>query len=114
MMDKVMNHLNVKINFTNAQDHVPEAERNNWTIKERIYAAYHHLPCKYKVIPWIMICYLAMNQANQLNLFPLKGGVSPYYSPQIILDQTNLDYAKHCTVPFGAYVQANHETNKSK
>jgi hypothetical protein len=24
-----------------------------------------------------------------------------------------LDYAKHCTVPFGAYVQANHETNQT-
>ena len=23
----------------------------------------------------------------------------------------NLDYTKHCTTPFGAYVQANHESN---
>jgi hypothetical protein len=28
----------------------------------------------------------------------------------MILKQTNLDYIKDCTVPFGAYVQANHET----
>ena len=32
--------VDVKMNFTNAQDHAPEAERNNWTIKERIQAAY--------------------------------------------------------------------------
>jgi hypothetical protein len=70
--------LDVKMNFTNAQDHVPEAEQNNRTIKERIRAAYHRLP--YKAIPRIMINYLAMVQANQLNLFPAKGGVSKYYS----------------------------------
>jgi hypothetical protein len=34
MMNKVKDDLNVKMNFTNAQDRVPEAERNNWTIKE--------------------------------------------------------------------------------
>ena len=56
---------------------------------------------------------MAMIQANQLNLFPVKGGVSNNYSPQMILNQTNLDYTKHCVVPFGAYVQANHESKKT-
>ena len=27
------------------------------------------------------------------------------------MDQTNLDYTKHCTTPFGVYVQAYHESN---
>jgi hypothetical protein len=111
MMEKVEDDLDVDMNFTNAQDHVPEAERNNRMIKERIRAAYHRLP--YKAIPWIMINYLAMTQANKLNLFPVKGGVSKYYSPRMILNQTNLDYTKHCVVPFGAYVQANHESTKT-
>ena len=110
MMNKVKDDLDVNMNFTNAQDHVPEAERNNRTIKERIRAAYHRLP--YKALPRIMIRYLAMTQATQLNLFPVKGGVSAHYSPRMILNQTNLDYVKHCSVPFGAYVQANHETNR--
>jgi hypothetical protein len=43
----------------------------------------------------------------------VKGGVSPYYSPRMrILNQKNLDYAKYCVVPFGAFVQANHESTK--
>jgi hypothetical protein len=50
---------------------------------------------------------------NQLNIFPVKGGVSKYYSPQMILNQANLDYTKHCVVPFGACVQANHESTKT-
>ena len=111
MMNKVKDDLDVKMNFTNTQDHVPEAERNNRTIKERIRAAFQRLP--YKAITKVMIRHLAMTQANQLNLFPVKGGVSTYYSPRMILNQTNLDYTKHCTVPFGAYVQANHETSKT-
>jgi hypothetical protein len=112
MMEKVKDNLDVTMNFTNAQDHVPEAERNNRTIKERIRASYHRLP--YKAIPRIMIRYMTMNQANQLNLFPAKGGVSSYYSPRMLLHQTSLDYTKHCTVPFGAYVQANHETTRTR
>jgi hypothetical protein len=89
MMEKVEDDLDVDMNFTNAQDHVPEAEQNNRTIKERIRAAYHRLP--YNAIPRIMINYLAMIPANKLNLFPMKGGVSKYYSPHMILNQTNLD-----------------------
>jgi hypothetical protein len=46
MMDKVKDDLGVCMNFTNALDHVPEAERNNRTIKERVRAAYHRLPYK--------------------------------------------------------------------
>jgi hypothetical protein len=60
-----------------------------------------------------MIRYLAMIQANQLDLFSVKGGVSKYYSPRMILNQTNLEYTKHCVVPFGAYVQANHKSTKA-
>jgi hypothetical protein len=111
MMDKVKDNLELTMNFTNAQDHVPEAERNNRTIKERIRASYPRLP--YMAIPRIMIRTMAMNQANQLNLFPAKGGVSPYYSPRMLLDQTSLDYNKHCTVPFRAYVQANHKSTRT-
>jgi hypothetical protein len=36
MMEQVEDDLDVEMNFTNAQDHVPEVERNNKTIKERI------------------------------------------------------------------------------
>jgi hypothetical protein len=106
MMDK-----GAHMNFTNALDHVPEAERNNRTIKEQVRAAYHRLP--YKALPRQLIRYLVQTQASQLNLFPAKGGISPYYSPRTILGLPTLDYVKHCMVPFGAYVQANHKTNSN-
>jgi hypothetical protein len=98
------------MNYTNAQNHVPEAEPNSWTMtKEEIRAAYQCLP--YKALTQIMIRYLVMQQTNQLNLFQVQGGVSSDYSPCMLLNQLDLNYCKHCTVPFGAFVQANHETN---
>jgi hypothetical protein len=110
MMDKEKSYTGVCMNFTNALDHVPEAERNNRTIKERVWAAYHRL--LYKVLLRQLIRYFVQTQASQLNLFPAKGGISPYYSPRTILGLPTLDCVKHCTVPFGAYVQANHKTNQ--
>jgi hypothetical protein len=100
MMDKVKDDLGVCINFTKALDHVPEAERNNRTIKEQIWAAYHRL--LYKALPRQLIQYLVQPQASQLNLFPAKGGISPYYSLRTILRLPTLDSVKHCMVPFGA------------
>lgn len=44
MMDEVKDNLDVDMNYANAFDHVPEAERNNRTIKDRFRAAYHRLP----------------------------------------------------------------------
>jgi hypothetical protein len=93
MMEKVKDDLGVWMNFTNALDHVPEAERNNRTIKERVWVAYHQLP--YKALPSTLIWYLVTMQASQLNLFPAKGGISPYYSPRTILGLPVLDYEKH-------------------
>jgi hypothetical protein len=34
----------VKMSFTAAQEHVPEADRNNQVIRERVCATYHRLP----------------------------------------------------------------------
>jgi hypothetical protein len=99
MMNEVKDNLGVCMNLTNALDHVPEAERNNRTIMERVRAAYHQLP--YKALPRQLIRYLVQTQASQLNLFPAKGGISLYYSPRTILGLPALDYAKQCTVHLG-------------
>ena len=53
MMNKVSDDLNIVMNYTNASDHMPEAERNNHTRKERIRATFQRLP--YKAIPCIML-----------------------------------------------------------
>jgi hypothetical protein len=105
MMDKV------EMNYATAGEHVPEAERNNRTIQEHIRATYHNLP--YIMIPKSNLRYLAMISTEQLNYFPAKGGISPYFSPHAILTGKTLDYNKHCQHPFGAYVQANNDPNST-
>jgi hypothetical protein len=47
MMYKVKDDLDVCMNFTNALDHVPEAERNNRTIKVRV-QVWHITNCRIK------------------------------------------------------------------
>jgi hypothetical protein len=101
---RLLDEFGIHVNYSNPQEHVPEAERNNRVIKERFRAAYHRLP--YTKIPKIMIKMLTMECAKKLNFFPPKGGVSPFYSPRMILHQKALDYQKHCSIPFGSYVQA--------
>jgi hypothetical protein len=83
LMDNVSNKLDIKMNYATASEHVPEAERNNRTIQERIRATYHNMP--YAMIPKIMLRYLSMISTERLNYFPTKGGVSPYFSPHVIL-----------------------------
>jgi hypothetical protein len=69
------------MNYTSKGKHVPQAERNNHTIGERICSNYHNLP--YKAMAKIMLKYLAMVCTHQSNLFPPKGSVSAYLSPNM-------------------------------
>ena len=57
-------------------------QRLNATAKQsmkQFRAAFHHLP--YKAMPRVMIQYLSMECTSKLNMFPVRGGISPYYSP---------------------------------
>ena len=90
-------------------EHVKKAERNNQTIAGNIRAIFHSLP--YKAYPKVMTKYATMIAAANFNHFPAKGGVSPYYSPHVILGKKPLNYKKHCKHNFGSYVQGFHENN---
>ena len=85
LMEDVEDNLGIRMNYAPRDEHVPAAERNNRTISERIRVTYHSLP--YKAMPKIMLRHLAMISAWQLNLFPVKGGVSSYYSPYVIMGE---------------------------
>ena len=91
------------LDFSQPQAHVPEAERNNRIIKERIRATYHRLPCK--SLPKAILQTLVMESARKVNYFPAKHGISRYYSPRQIMHRTTLDYTKHCQYALGQYVQ---------
>ena len=71
------------LNCANANDHVPEAENNNKVIKKRTCAGFHAQTVK--AILAIMTKYLVTESCKKLNFFPPKGGISPYFSPRMIL-----------------------------
>ena len=97
----------IQPNVAAAHEHVPEAERNNRTIKERIRAHFHSLP--FKAIPLIMQDILVMEATRKLNYFPPKHGCSSYYSPRMIINHQPLDYKQHCSIPTFSFVQAHDE-----
>ncbi len=111
LLNTLATEYQIHLNFANPQEHVPAAERNNRVIKERVRASYHRLP--YQHLPRLMVKLLVSESAKKLNFFPAKHGVSPYYSPRMILHQRHLDYAKHCQYAFGTYVQAHEEPSPS-
>ena len=103
IMDPVANEMGIEMNYLAPHIHVLDIKHNNRVIKERFRIAHYRMP--YKKIPKIMIWYLAMVRARQLNLFPAKNGISAHYSPHMIMTSRNFDYAKHCVCEFGSYVQ---------
>ena len=98
-------------NYASAKEHVPEAERNNRTIKERIRATFHTQP--FSAIPKIMIKALVMESTRKLNFFPPKGGISSYYSLRDILHSEKLDYNRQCHIPPFSHVMAHDEPQPS-
>jgi hypothetical protein len=111
-MDKVMDELDIKTNYPPAGAHVPEAERNNRTIGEAIRTCYNRLP--YKTMPRLMWIIMALECTEKLNFFPVKGGVSDYYSPHVIMKKETLEYKKDFKFGFGAYVLAYMEDEMKK
>ena len=82
-MDSVAADLNVKMNYASSGEHVPEAERNNRTIKDRVRTTYHQLP--YKRVPKLMIKKLVLHATKMLNILLAKGGISSYLSPYTLV-----------------------------
>ena len=72
-----MDDNNIKLDVVPQGEHVPEAERNNRTIGERIRATFHRLP--YRMIPKVMLKALAVVSCRQLNYFPAKNSLLEYF-----------------------------------
>ena len=75
--------LDIEVIVVNPDEHVGNIERLNRTIKEKFRTRYYRLP--FKAIPKVMINALACVTTHAMNLYPVKGGVSTYFSPHVIL-----------------------------
>ena len=106
-----MMELGITLNTTAANEHSPYIKRQIRVIKERVRAIKHTLP--FKVIPLIMLVEMVYFCIFWLNAFPPKSGVSTLHGPRKIVTGQQLDFKKHCMLPFGAYVQTHEEPTPS-
>ena len=95
---------NITLICAPSQAHVPCAERDICTIKERVRSLFHNLP--YRRIPKMFIKYLVMQTTATLNYFPTRYGLSQYCSPRMILQHKLLNFKMHYKHYTGEYVLA--------
>jgi len=89
MLERVQDELDIVMNFANAQDHEPKAERNNRTTKEAFRTAFHRTP--HSRMPRLMMQELAELTTERSNCFPAKHGMSKCCSPHVIVNQEPVD-----------------------
>ena len=63
-----------KLNLASANKHVPEIEKKIRVIKERVRAVIYSIP--FDSPPARMLVHAVLFVTKQLNLFPMKGGLS--------------------------------------
>ena len=63
-----------QLNVTSANEHVPDVKRKIRVIKERVRAIIYSIP--FNALPAQVLIHAVLFVAKQLNLFPVKGGVS--------------------------------------
>ena len=85
---------------------MPEIERKIWVIKEQVHAVVYSLPLN--ALPPVVLVNAVLFVTKQLNLFPVKSGISTQFSPKQIMTGKVVHY-KFCSVPFGQYCQISEE-----
>jgi len=95
-----------QLNLASAKKHVPDIERKIRVIKERVRAVIYSIP--FNALPAWMLTHVVLFVVKQLNLFPVKGGLSSRLSPKQILSGEVIDY-KFCSMGFGRYCQIHEE-----
>jgi Reverse transcriptase (RNA-dependent DNA polymerase) len=101
----------VFLNTASRGEHVGQIERYIRTIKERTRAIYNTLP--FHRMPDRLIIEMVYTSVFWLNSFPGGSGISDSMSPREIVLRQGIDYAKHCRLEFGSYVQVLEEHDNS-
>ena len=93
IMDTAKDDLGMHMNYTDSGDQKPISEHNNCMVKYHIISIFHSL--LFRMISNIMVKKLATIENKHLNWFPFKCGISPYYSPHVIMDGLPIYYENH-------------------
>jgi hypothetical protein len=107
----VASDLNSELNICGEDEHVPDIERCIRTVKERTRCT--HAVTPFDPFPPKMITEMIFLSVFWLNAFPHRLGVSTTLCPRTIVTGLVIDYAKHCRVEFGQYVQTHEKHDNS-
>jgi hypothetical protein len=66
---------------------------------------------KRTILPKKVIIHLIIFVVMWLNATPARKWISVEFSPREIVRQLKIDFAKHCRVSFGAYVEASKDAD---
>ena len=91
----------IKINYTNPQEHIPEAKHNKWLIIKWILETYHYSPNN--KFPKLMSQVLVIKSAKKLNFFPANIA----FHNTIVQEWFPIKKISHITnivIVFGTYV----------
>lgn len=102
--EPIEDNMDAKFNYAPQGQHVPQVERNNRTISDRIRTAVHYLP--YRNIPWFLLKHIAVSETEKLNWFPAKEGLSDTFSPHQLMGLRPIDWHRDVKILQGSYVQA--------
>ena len=89
-------------NLCNPDEHVPDVERENWTLEGHFRTEYHRLT--FNNLPLQSIRALVVGCTFNHSLFVWKEDYSTYYSPHMILKRKKINYQGHLKYSFGSYV----------
>jgi hypothetical protein len=103
--------LHLTPNTVSNDKHVPKMDRHIHTVKECTRCVYNTLP--FKRLPVQLTIELVHYSMFWLNSFPANDGISDTLSPRAIIFGSHVDYAKHCQLEFGSYVQTHEEHDNS-
>ena len=101
----------VPFDFAARDDHIPEVERFNRTIKDSVRSAYNVLPFTH--VPKTVVRHLVLNAVFWWNALPNDNSPFDLYSNHYILHGVHTDFVRHVRSPFGSYVQTHKEHDNS-
>ena len=99
--------LHAQRHITAWDEHVPETERYNRTLKECVGRNYNIIPFEH--LPLVVVIEMVYTAIFWRNIVALKGSVSKTQSPSEIILNHKLNFNAHCKVDFGKYVQTHEE-----
>ena len=102
--------MGIILNVTSADEHVPEIERNNRYLKEKVRGTVNSLP--FKIMPRILMKAIIIDSTKWMNMFPRKAGI-PNCSPRFLMTGLSTDVKIHCRVPIGSYCHIHDEPDPS-